>query len=462
MTPNLPSTIAFLIWPIVALVLYRRQSVTRATLWTILGAQLFLPPNVYYKFEMIPYFDKGSIAVFSAFIGCLFVAGRRIRFVRQLGLAEFLIFLVIFSPVVTALLNSDPVQIGRTDLPGVGLYDGLSSALSQFVMVLPLLLGRELLRSPEDTLEILRTIVIAGLIYSLPMLFELRMSPVLSIWVYGITPGEMQQAFRDGGYRPIVFIGHGLGVAFYTMMSVVAAMALWRARIRVWRLPSSGVAIYLAILLYLCKTAASLIYGTLGAALIRFAKPRLQLQIAMVLTTIVLIYPLLRSADLVPTDAIVQNIAVISEERAGSLKTRFDQEQLLLAHAHDRIVFGWGRFGRSRLEGSVTDGAWVIILGQFGLVGFLALFGLISLPVFRAASALKFVKSNEESVLFAGLSLIVTFKIFDLVPNSGLEPWAMLLIGALLGRAEALRVTVGQSLRKKARPVAQNTLDALP
>src|SRR5205823_8379558 len=91
MTPNLISTIAFLAWPIVAVVLYRTLPVAKATIWTFLGAQLLLPPNVYYKIEMIPALDKSSVAMFSALVGCLFVAQRRVRFLKGIGLAEILI-----------------------------------------------------------------------------------------------------------------------------------------------------------------------------------------------------------------------------------------------------------------------------------------------------------------------------------------------------------------------------------
>ena len=63
----------------------------------------------------------------------------------------------------------------------------------------------------------------------------------------------------------------------------------------------------------------------------------------------------------------------------------------MMDRASQRIWFGWGRFGRSRIfdewgsDVSVTDGRWTITLGQFGLFGFVAEFGLLALTVFRAA-----------------------------------------------------------------------------
>ena len=96
----------------------------------------------------------------------------------------------------------------------------------------------------------------------------------------------------------------------------------------------------------------------------------------------------------------------ISEERAESLRVRFDNEQQLLERASQRFLFGWGRWGRSRIydeygkDISLTDGRWVITLGQFGVLGFLAEFGLLAFTVLRAASALRFAEYERDGDLF--------------------------------------------------------------
>src|SRR5205807_10200386 len=90
--------------------------------------------------------------------------------------------------------------------------------------------------------------------------------------------------------------------------------------------------------------------------------------------------------------------------------------------------------------------------GQFGLFGFLAEFGLLALPVFRAASALRFAESMPERVFLAALSLILAVNVVDLLPNSGLNPWTWLLAGALLGRAEELRALARQRPRSSFAP----------
>jgi hypothetical protein len=160
---------------------------------------------------------------------------------------------------------------------------------------------------------------------------------------------------------------------------------------------------------------------------------------------------MLRAADLFPTTSLVEVAAAVSADRAGSLKTRFDNEDQLLDRAWQRPWFGWGRFGRNRVyngweggDSSITDGTWIVTLGVFGLVGFVGQFGLLGLAVFRAAMALKFAQTTRESGYLAALALIVAINVIDLLPNSSISPWSWLLVGALLGRAEALYAVVRQ------------------
>lgn len=446
MTPNWFATFALISWPLVALWLYRSRPANQATLWTILGAYLLLPVGASIKFEMIPAFDKVSIPNLAAVIGCLLVARRRLRIFSQFGLAEVLIFMFLIGPFVTAELNGDPIAIATRVLPAESHYDALSAVVSQLLFLLPFFLGRQLLRNSEDTEQILRVLVIAGLFYSLPMLFEVRMSPQLHTWIYGYFPHTFSQQVRDGGFRPVVFIGHGLLVAFFAMTAAVAAAALWRTQVRVLRLPPGAVIAYLGTMLVLCKSLAASVYGAALVPLVRFASPRLQLRVAIALASIALLYPLLRSADVFPTRFMTDLAASVSVERAASLQIRFDQEQQLLEHASQRIVFGWGRWGRSRLydeytgrDVSVTDGRWTVTIGTFGLFGFVAEFGLLLLPVFRAVSALRSSSSPHDRIYLAALALIVAISAVDLLPNASISPWTWLISGALLGRAEALR-----------------------
>jgi hypothetical protein len=451
--PNLFAYFALLMWPVVALCLYWRLPVGRATIWTILGGWLLLPVGAEIKLPMVPAIDKASIPNVAALVGCAAAAGRMPQFFRGFRLVEVLIFTLLIGCFVTSIYNSDPIQIGRVFLPGAGAYDAGSAAMAEFIFILPFFLGQQFLRNADDNAEILRALMIAGLAYSLPMLLEVRLSPQLHAWIYGYFPHAFNQQMRYGGFRAVVFLGHGLVVAFFAMTATVAAAACWRTRTRAAGLAPSGITAYLSFVLLTCKSGGALVYGAVLVPLVRLASPRWQLRVACVLITVVLSYPILRIMDVFPTNLFLDVAAAVSKDRSDSLKVRFDQEDQLLERAWQRVWMGWGRFGRNRVfdaesgkDVSITDGYWIITVGVFGLIGFGARFGLLALAVFRAAGALKYARTTREKRHLAALALIVAINIVDLVPNSTISPWTWLLVGALVGRAESLGAVARQRI----------------
>jgi hypothetical protein len=436
---------ALLTWPLAALLLYRTRSASEATVWTILGALLLLPAQLPIKIPMIPAIDKASVSAVSAVVGCLLLAPRFKRSGAGFGLTEILAALYIFGPVVTAVLNNDPIVVGDRILPGVGWYDGISALLSQTILFLPFLVGRRFLYKTEDIETILRALALAGVLYSLPMLLEVRLSPQLSNWIYGYFPSSFIGEIRDDRFRPVVFMNNGLTVAFFASTAFLAAVVLGRVNSRFGKLPAGGITAYLGALLIFCKSYGSLVYAVVFASLIRWTKPATQVRIAVLLAGIAILYPVLRMADYFPADQLVSVSASFNQERANSLKFRFDQEQQLLARASERFFFGWGRYGRNRVydeesgrDASTTDGLWILILGQFGFVGFLGQFGLLTLPVFRVGAAIKRVRSAREAIFVAALTGIVALTVIEQLPNASVTPWSWLLAGALLGRVESI------------------------
>ena len=117
------------------------------------------------------------------------------------------------------------------------------------------------------------------------------MSPQLHRIVYGYFPHDFFQQIREGNFRPVVFMGHGLLVSVFVATSVIAAAALWRTRDSVLRLPAAGTAAVLSGLLVLCRSLGSLVYGATAAPLARFATPRVQGLAATALAIVALIYP---------------------------------------------------------------------------------------------------------------------------------------------------------------------------
>jgi hypothetical protein len=462
------ASFVLIVWPLVAICLYAALPFSRATLWTILGAQLVLPAGTMFKFEMIPQFDKYSIPNFCVLAGCLIVAQRPLLIWTKFALTNILIAAYLLSPILTSALNGDSMTVGGRILPGVGLYDALSAVEIALIDLIPFFLGRQFFRQDYNIRELFRAIVLSQLIYSILLLFEVRFSPQLHYWFYGYYPSDFVQTLRESGFRPMAFMGHGLLAASFVMMAVVASTAMWRAGISIRRWPPAVPTAYLAFVLFMCKSLGATVYAATFAPLVRFASPRLQLRVAAALAFVALLYPTLREFDMFPTDLTVAVASTLSTDRAISLKERFDNEGNLLARATERPVFGWGRFGRSRLydeetgkDLSVTDGRWIITIGQFGFFGFLAEFGLLSIGIFRATSAIRYTKSPTEKIFLSSLALIVAINILDLLPNSGLRPFTWLITGALLGRAEALtagaKIYLGTRAITKPGPAVSST-----
>jgi len=349
-------------------------------------------------------------------------------------------------------MNGDAVVNGAFYIQPLGLKEGVSMALVNAIMVIPFILAYNFLSSAKDQRDILIAFLVGGLAYSLPMLLEVRLSPQMNTWVYGYFQHSFDQMMRGGGFRPIVFLQHGLWVAFFAMMAVLAAFTLFKADRA--RDPKAYLmaGVYLLVVLVLCKSLGALIFALLLIPLILFFSIKSQVRIALVLMMIALTYPVLKGNNFLPQAAILEQAYSISPERGQSLEFRLVNEAILLDRAQDRPVFGWGTFGRAMLHDqsgrllTIPDGRWVIVFGAFGWVGYIAEFGLLALSgllLWRRA----FVTQTTAKVApwMGGLVLILGINMIDLLPNATLTPLTWMIAGAVMGYALSF-----QRVRKRA------------
>jgi len=449
--PNSFAYFMLLLWPIVMIGLFRKMPAKRAFIWSLLGAYLFLPPApTAFDFPLLPPFNKTSIPSLMAFLICLTMYGTRIFTLPKSRVGRVLIMMFILSPIVTALTNSEPIVFsGAEGLPGLRITDAIALAINQTLLLVPFLLARQLLATPEAHKELLIALLIGGLIYSIPMLIEVRLSPQVNVWVYGYFQHLFPQTIRFGGYRPVVFLDHGLWVAFFGMTTVISTLALWRMeKSDNRRMSYLLAACYLAVVLVLCKSMGAIIFLVLLAPLVIFTTRRIQINIAFLLVILALAYPTLKGMNLIPADALVMQAEKIDKERAGSLAFRFYNEDLLLERAYEKPLFGWGSWGRNHLHDpdsgtiqTVTDGRWIIVFGIFGWVGFIAEFGLLGLPLIMLWWAARTAPPGWLSPAIGSLALILVINIVDLLPNATLTPITWLISGALLGYAELVKET---------------------
>ena len=446
------------IWPLVSWQLWQRRDHVTALVWTILGGYLLLPPLVRIDLPALPDLDKASIPSLVAFAFATLALRDRISFLPQSWLGRMLMALFVLSPFATVLTNTDPLAAGVLAIPGMRIYDSLASVANQAIVLLPYFLARRYMAGPEAPQITLGALVAGGLAYSLPMLVEARLSPQLNVWIYGFFQHDFSQMMRMGGFRPIVFLPHGLWVAFFAYMAAMAGLAQARDCARDQRLRHVLVALYLLAMVALCKSAGPATYTLACLPLVLLAPPQLMVRVAALLAGIVILYPILRGADLVPINAIIDIAQSISPDRAGSLGFRVDNENALLVHAAQRPWFGWGGYGRNLLYDaqtgrslSIADGYWIIVLGIYGWVGYLAEFGLLVLPLVLLAREVSRKGVPPLPLATGVLALIHAVNLVDLLPNATSIPFTWLMAGALLAQAERLRAT-GQNLRSIGSP----------
>ena len=443
--PNLFAFLTLALWPIASALLFRRLPAGRAIFASLLVAYLFLPPPpAGFDFPLLPPLTKETIPNLVMILACLILYRGQIRLMPESMLGKLLVVVFVCSPLGTVLTNAEPVFFGNLGLPALKLREAFSTMIQQGMLIAPFLLARNFLNAPEDQRDMLRYLFIGGMVYSVLMLIEVRLSPQLNIWVYGFFQHNFEQMVRFGGFRPIVFLYHGLWVSFFAMMAVVAAFALARGAVTRGAVGYWLAAVYLTVILILSKSLGAILYGLFLIPLVIAFSGRNQVRIAVLLAFIALSYPVLKGADLVPQEALLQQAERIDAERANSLRFRFQQETILLERAEAKPVFGWGLWGRNHIwDGAtssiltVTDGRWIFIIGVLGWVGFLAEFGLLALPIFMMWRQ---AVSNPHSGLspwIGPMCLMLGINLIDLIPNATLTPLTWLLAGSILGYAEA-------------------------
>lgn len=438
--PNALAYAALLVWPAVMAVLFRTLGPVRGLLAGLLGGYLLLPPSpAGFELPIMPTLAKESITSLAALTLSLVLFRPFPGLIPQGWAARLLLAAFVFGPVLTVLGNTDPIVWGVFVLPGLSLSEVASITINQVLMVAPLLLARAFIVKESDLRDVLWAVLWGALAYSLPMLLEVRLSPQINIWVYGFFQHSFEQMMRGEGFRPIVFLYHGLWAAFLAATGLFAASALLRDGEGRRTVAMAVAVVWLLALLVLCKSLGSLLYGIVIGPVILFTPARLQVRLAAILALLTLLYPILRGADLVPVERILALAESVDPARAQSLGFRLGNEEVLLDHAEQRQLLGWGTWGRNLTYDvqsgeplTVSDGRWIIVLGMFGWIGYLAEFGLLALPVFllwwRALPA--------ASHCVAALSLMLAVNMVDLLPNATLTPITWLFAGALLGVTE--------------------------
>jgi hypothetical protein len=306
--------------------------------------------------------------------------------------------------------------------------------------------------------------VVGGVVYAFLALVEIRFSPQLHNWIYGYHQMDFSMAMRFGGYRPMIFMQTGLAVGMFMLAATIAAIVLHRTG-RVKRahgvLPRRGAgALQEHGRHHLCAGGAA--GGGAGEAAARAAPG----------------VPRAAHAAL-PRAAHHGHVPHRRARGAGREDQRGARAVPLVplrpgvpaacSGPSSSRYFGWGGYNRNRhfdpVTGedlSVTDGDWAIQIGSRGLVGFVAVYGLLTVPVVLTWRRIKRVKKRQDRQRLAALALITSLLVVDLLPNGLFHCLPFFLSGALFGLLQGLSDTrqgSPQAPRRRRRGGRERALD---
>jgi hypothetical protein len=370
--------IALFGWPVVVAFLFRALPPRRALIVSYLGAILFLPV---YHYKIPGIVDYGKIACTSVGVvlgALLFDQATLFRF-RPKWL-DLPMIVWILCPIGSSMSND------------LGIYDGISESFGVLsTWGIPYFMGRIYLSDARGLKEVAMALVVGGLIYVPLCVFESRMSPMLHMLVYGFHQQSWIETIRLGGWRPTVFMDHGLEVSLWLAFSTLSAFTLWITG-AVKRLANRSMGMWAVLLggvTILCRSSGAIILLVAGIATVLACRWSRRGAVFFLLLALPLVYVGARATGEWTGVGIVQEIAAVDSERAASLNYRLRAEDTLIQHALHRPGLGWAGWGRNRptrfdpyVTAYAVDGLWIMELGKHGFVGLGAVLGVLLLPGF--------------------------------------------------------------------------------
>ncbi|KJS28621.1 MAG: hypothetical protein VR64_23885 [Desulfatitalea sp. BRH_c12] len=434
-------------WVPLAVLFFVRLQPHRAVLATVIGGWLLLP-MAGYDLPGFPEYSKGTAISLGLILGGR-LSGKRQAATFQWRIYDLPMILWCLCPIPSSLSNQ------------LGWYNGLSGAFEQFITWgVPYMAGRMYFDTQEKLKDLCLGIVIGGLVYVPLCLWEFRMSPRLSINLYGFFPHEWRQHRRYGYWRPIVFMQHGLMVALWMATSATAAYWLWRDRVvkYLMGIPMPYIVTALIATAVLCMSGNGWFTLGLGCAVYsinrRFStnRPFLLLLLAIPL------YIFLRVKGVVTGyDVEMAASFIFDAERVDSLGVRLFQEDLFIRQALENPLFGAGRASLAwpvnpvtgRLLIKMIDALWLInfsFRGAFGLITFVIAMLIGPWRVFRSTKQkVSEVHDNDIPIV---VSLIVVMFMIDSLFNAMINPVYIMCSGALVSTiATANRDVIPERVR---------------
>jgi hypothetical protein len=432
--------------------LFVRFPAQRAVIISFIVAWLFLP-QASYPIPILPPYTKISAVCYAILLATLVYDTARLTCFKP-GWLDVPMVIWCLCPILSQVTNSaSPISPTFNQIIGWGL---------------PYFLGRLYLGNLEGMRQMAIGILAGGLAYVPFTLIEGVRGPILHQMVYGISAFEdWSQAQRAGGWRPVVFMQHGLMVSVWMMTAALIAVWLWQtgALKKFQGRNIKTLAIILIIAFFLCRSSGAYSLFVFALIVLFSAKRfRTSLPLLFIIGYIVFYVYIAASGQFSSKEVMGVITPIFGEERASSLKYRFDMEEILGEKARQRLLFGWGDTGGNRVYNqqgqdiSVTDSLWIIAFGANGVVGLVSLFSSLLLPVITFCGFKYPARtwSNPKVAPAATLAVALTMYVFDCVLNAMTNPIFALIAGGI--SSIALKAPESLKTKKTSSPPRKQSL----
>ena len=433
MTPFVPLAL-FGFAPLV-FYLFNRYPSQRAVVVSFVAGYLFLPQVTQYPLvQGIPPYDKMSALSYILLLGTFLFASNRLSSFQP-GWIDLPMLFWCLCPIASQTVNGlSPISPTTQQIITWGV---------------PYFLGRIYFNDLAGLRQLAIGIFAGGMVYIPLCLLEMRIAPTLHLRLYGFhARADFGQTMRYGGYRPTVFLEHGLWVGMWMMAATLVGLALWRTGVikKFWNYPMNWLIPVLFITLILVKSTGAYLYLAMGIGVwftsrwLRTALPTLLLVATMCGYVYIAATGILYTNPQVVAFAATANAGGGGNERSQSLAFRVFNEAMLARKAQQKMTWGWGDSGGNRIydetgkDIAVTDSLWIIVYGQNGLVGLFFFMAILLLPsvafCFRYPAS---TWSNRKVAPAASLALVLIFYTLDSLLNAMACPVFVLANGGLAG-----------------------------
>ncbi|MEW6250728.1 MAG: O-antigen ligase domain-containing protein [Planctomycetota bacterium] len=449
--------IGLLGWLPAVLFLFAVLPPRRAVLAAFLVAWLFLP-IAQFKLSGLPDYTKMSATCAGVLLAtAIFDPGRLLDFRPRWADLPMLVWCLV--PVQSSLSND------------LGHYDALASSVQQTVIWgFPYLIGRLYFTDWAGLRALAAAMFLGGLVYVPLCLYEIRMSPQLHNIVYGYHQTTFAEARRFGGWRPMVFMHHGLMLGMWMSVASLLGIWLWRtgAVRRLGRWSVGPLVLVLLATTVACKSMGALFLLAVGLGLLETLRCVRTGLVVLALAALPPAYMLARTMGGWQANELLTCAKLVDDDRAESLDTRLRNETMLAERALLRPVWGWGGWGRSRVyddetleDRSITDGFWVIALGVNGTVGLVAVTAVWTVPMLVLLRRCRGRYWDQPLVGgAAGLAVALLLCMVDNLFNSMINPIFLLAAGGLSGLSAPYPAWAGQTDRSSRAIVQDANLSA--